>query len=157
MKRLFLSFFLMLSLVSCSNTDQPEYPLIYSGTVNMVYNGFDCSYEVDFDGSQMNITLISPEVFKGFFFCVTEDEIKTQNDSFKLSYEKGVIDGFFPITYLYDVLSVVNQSKPEFVEKGGTLAYDFNVDDHKCEVIIDADTMDLIQVKFDEYVYNMKA
>lgn len=147
----------MISLVSCRNTDQPEYPLVYSGMVSMVYNGFDCSYEVDFNGSQMNITLISPEVFNGFFFCVTEDEIKTQSDSFNLSYEKGVIDGFFPITYLYDVLSTVNQAKPEFIKKGSVLAYGFNVDDHKCEVSIDAETMNLIQVKFDEYVYNMKA
>lgn len=147
----------MLFLISCSSAAQPDYPLVYSGQVNAICDGFDYSYEVDFDGSQMNITLKSPEILKGVSFIVTEDEIKHQNDSFELNYEKSVFDNFFPITYLYDVLAEVNQLKPEFVKKGDAIISEFTVDDHKCEVSIDAETMDLIHVKFDEYIYNMKA
>ncbi len=147
----------MLFLISCSPADQPDYPLIYSGPVNAVCDGFDYSYDVDFNGSQMSIALKSPEILKGFSFIVTEDEIKHQSNSFELSYEKGIIDKFCPITYLYDVLAAVNQLKPEFVKKDDVFFTEFNVDDHECEVSIDAETMGLIQVKFDEYIYNTKA
>lgn len=158
MKRAIFSFVLLLLLPSCYGyAEQPEYPLIFTGEVNVSCGGIEYVYDVDFDGNLMNIVIKDPEILKGMSFIVNGDGITAQSSSFALSYEREIIDDFCPITYLYDVFLTANRLQPEFVQKDEVITADFSAEEHNCEMTIDAESGNIIQAKFDEYSYSMKA
>lgn len=152
---LLLSFFL---LVSCNTSEKlPEYPLSYSGLVEVSCKGVDYTSDVNFNGTVMNISIILPEILKGFCFEVSEEEIKVKSDTYDFDYDKDVVSDFCPVTRLYDVFIAINAQKPEFVEKNGFYVAEFNIENHNCKVIVDKNSMKLAEAEFDEYVFKFKA
>lgn len=148
----------MLFLVSCvKQTKQPEYPLLCSGMVVAEYKGFSCSANVDFDGNKMDIIMDSPEILKGLELTVTADEVRIKNDSLNFDYEKGIIDDFCPITYLFDVLVTANSLKTEFFQQDDVLLTQFDFENHDCEIRINKETGKIVEVKYDEYILGFEA
>lgn len=105
----------------------------------------------------MNISIVSPEILSGFCFEVSDEKLKVKSDTYNFDYDKDIVNDFCPITRLYDVFTSANELKPEFIEKNGFLIAEFKSDNQNCVLKADKDSMRLVEVEFDEYIYKFKA
>ncbi len=158
MRKIFLLFMCLALLTSCAdNTVQPEYPLCYSGMVDVSYNNVDYSANVSFTDEIMNIVIFKPDMLKGFQIELRNEDVLIRNDSFELNYKAEEFDDFCPLSYLYYAMCQLNLQKPEFIPKGDKYIAEFEYGGIKCEVTFDKETDKIVLIKYDTYDFIFKA